>query len=305
MTVSLDKRLKENIKGYSLANLFDLEKVSSYFTHLQEALGVELLLTERHGETAVAAGDFEGFVPDVVNEPGRKVRVQNRTIGHIYAKVPAGEKEELLNQLLDEMTDIYANMAEKHYLYRETATYADELKQKMNDDEYKLDHNEHLDALTGYLNKTYFELRIKKMEEAGVAPAAIVCANINDWKFANDHYGDEESDRLIKIIADVIRGEAKDGYVLGRVDGDVFEIIIPNPEEGEAEDFCKRIQEKCQTYEDSILAPSIAVGLVYRISVEEPFKERYSDAEYEMFQNKLEMKHTYGYQERLVKGIMR
>ena len=175
----------------------------------------------------------------------------------------------------------------------------------MNDDEYKLDHNEHLDALTGYLNKTYFELRIKKMEEAGVAPAAIVCANINDWKFANDHYGDEESDRLIKIIADVIRGEAKDGYVLGRVDGDVFEIIIPNPEEGEAEDFCKRIQEKCQTYEDSILAPSIAVGLVYRISVEEPFKERYSDAEYEMFQNKLEMKHTYGYQERLVKGIMR
>ncbi len=66
------------------------------------------------------------------------------------------------------------------------------------------------------------------------APAAVICANINDWKFAYDHFGNEESDRLIKTVAGLIRKEAKEEYLIGRVDGDVFEIVIPTPEDGEA-----------------------------------------------------------------------
>ena len=46
--------------------------------------------------------------------------------------------------------------------------------------------------------------------------------NINDWKFVNENYGDEESDRLIKTVAGILKQEAKPEYVMGRVDGDVF-----------------------------------------------------------------------------------
>lgn len=48
--ISLEKRLKENIKYYSLENLYDLDEIQRLFCSLCEALGTELLLTERHGE---------------------------------------------------------------------------------------------------------------------------------------------------------------------------------------------------------------------------------------------------------------
>ena len=64
-------------------------------------------------------------------------------------------------------------------------------------------------------------------------------------------------DRLIKTVAGLIRKEAKEEYLIGRVDGDVFEIVIPTPEDGEAEAFCDRIQQACTNYEDPYLAPSL------------------------------------------------
>ena len=80
-SIPLEKRLRENIKSYKLENLYDLEKVQKLFRDLGEAFGMELLLTQRHGETAVAVGDFSDFEPDVETEPGRKIRVAERTLG--------------------------------------------------------------------------------------------------------------------------------------------------------------------------------------------------------------------------------
>ena len=299
----LEQRLNENIKDYSLENLFDLSMVEEYFKNLHEALSLEFLLTERHGETAVCVGDFADFVPDVVNEPGRKIRVQGRTIGHLYTKTEKAPDSVLAEKILDNIADIYSNMGGKHYLYRETAIYADELEEKIEKEFYRVKHGEHEDALTGTLSKTYFVSRLKEMEEAGVAPAAVVCANINDWKFVHDHFGIEESDRLIKTIAGIVRKEAGTDYLIGRMDGDVFGIVIPVPEDGEPESYCDRIQRACLEYDDPVLAPSIAVGMVYRTNVEESFMGRYSDAEYEMFNNKYDVKHAPGYQERLRHGL--
>lgn len=51
-------------------------EIQRLFCSLCEALGTELLLTERHGEKVVCVGDFSGFEPDVVSDPGRKIRVR-------------------------------------------------------------------------------------------------------------------------------------------------------------------------------------------------------------------------------------
>lgn len=299
----LEQRLKDNIKDYSLENLFDFAKVQEYFANLNQALGVELLLTRRHGEPVVTVGDFAGFQPDVVSDPGRKIQVLGRTIGHVYMKCPQNADCALIGRLLDNIVDIYANMGEKHYLYRETAIFADDMAARMEKEAAGRTRGEHCDALTGTLTRTYFMNHLKEMERAGIAPAAVICANINDWKFVHDNFGIEESDRLIKTIAGIIRRQAGDNYLIGRVDGDVFGIVIPMPEEEEAEEYCRRIQRECLEYEDPVLAPSLAVGLVYRTNVEEAFEDRYSEAEYEMFNNKYDIKQKAGYRERLEHGI--
>ena len=156
-----------------------------------------------------------------------------------------------------------------------------------------------LDELTGVFTNDYFEKRMQIVDRSEVVPVAVMEININDWKFANDHFGDAESDRLIRIIANIVKEEAKPYFVTGRMDGDVFGVLIPMAEEGEAEDYAERIKARCLSYQDEKLAPSAAIGIVYKNNIEQSLKDLFSDAQYEMFADKLEMKQAPGYRERL------
>ena len=179
----------------------------------------------------------------------------------------------------------------------------EEIEKQLSDKHLQRSQNEREDVLTGVLNKNYFESRMNVIERAEIVPIAVLNININDWKFVNDHFGDEESDSLIQVVADIIKEEMKPEYVVGRIDGDVFGVLIPLAEDGEAESFSSRVQDRCFTYEDPIQAPSVAVGVVYRTNIEETIEDKLSDAEYEMFTNKFEIKNAPGYKERLTKGL--
>lgn len=303
--ISFDKRIKGNIKNYALDNLYSIDTLREYCKALHALTGVELLLTERHGEKVVSVGSFAGFIPDVVGEPGRKIRIYGRTIAHLYAqmdKVPATMCAEV-EKLLDELTKILSQWGEEAYLHMESSIYMDELEEKVGVQHIQTAKGEKEDMLTGVYHKLYFEEQMQRLDDASVAPVAVINANINDWKFVNDHFGDEESDRLIRTIADIIKQEAKPDYIIGRVDGDVFIILIPMAEAGEAEEYCANVQRACLEYEDVILAPSVACGVVYKTNVEEQLKDKLPDAEYEMFNNKFEIKNASGYRERLEHGV--
>ncbi|MCI9314405.1 MAG: diguanylate cyclase [Lachnospiraceae bacterium] len=303
--VPFEKRIKENIRNYKMDNLYALDTLTEYCKALHTAMDVALLITERHGEKVVSVGGFAGFTPDVVGEPGRKVRVCGRTIAHLYAEtdqVPE-EKRQAVEHMLDGFAVMLSQWGEEAYLHMESSIYMDELEEKVGVQHVQTARGEKEDVLTGVYHKSYFEERMHTIDRAEIVPVAVVNVNINDWKFANDHFGDEESDRLIRIIADILKQQAKPDYVIGRVDGDVFITLIPMAEDGEAEQFCANVQKACLDYEDPVLAPSVACGLVYKTNVEEQLKDKLPDAEYEMFDNKFEIKNAPGYRERLAHGV--
>lgn len=304
-TIPYDKRIKENIRNYALSNLYDMELVKSYLENLAGMLEINILLTDRHGEKEVVIGDsFLGVHPDVDKQPGKKLRVQNRTIGHLYIKALDPEKDtKQMEEMVDSTVALLAKLGEEAYLYKEGSIYQEELEKQLADKRLQNRQHEREDVLTGVLNKNYFESRMNVIDRSEVVPVAVLNININDWKFVNDHFGDEESDRLIQVVAGIIKEEMQPEFVVGRIDGDVFGVLIPMPLDGEAEEFSARIQEKCMNYEDAILAPSVAVGIVYKTNIEETLEGRMSDAEYEMFDHKFEVKNAPGYQERLRKGI--
>ncbi len=304
-SIPYEKRIKENIRNYSLSNLFNMEIVKKYFHNLARVLDINILLTDRHGEKEMAIGDgFLGYHPDVVAEPGRKLRIRNHTIGHLYIKeLGEGKDRQLTGEMVDGTIALLEKLGEEVYLRREDSIYLEELEKELEDRKHKISQNEKEDILTGVYNKIYFEEKMKVIDRSEVIPIGVVNVNINDWKYANDHYGDDGSDRLIKIVADILKDTAKPEYVIGRVDGDVFGVLVPFADEGEAEGFAARIQERCNTYEDPELAPSVAVGVVYKTNIEETLEERLSDAEYEMFNNKFEVKNAPGYRQRLEKGM--
>lgn len=301
--VPFEKRIKANIKNYAMDNLYPVDSLREHLKALAAITGAELLLTDRHGEKVVSIGNFAGFLPDVVGEPGKKVRVCGRTIAHLYVKTDGVEadKKHVVEDMLDAEVKMFSCLGEEAYRHREYAIYMDELEEKLGEKHIQTVDGETEDALTGVYHKFYFEERMRAMDDSGVVPVAIINANINDWKYVNDRFGDEESDRLIRTIAGFLQKEAKSDYVIGRVDGDVFIVLIPMAEESEAEEYCSRVQAACLAFEDEKLAPSVACGIVYKTNVEEKIVDKLPDAEYEMFDNKFEIKNAPGYRERLEK----
>lgn len=304
-SISLEKRLKDNIKDYSLSSLLDTVRMGDQLELLHKLSGVEILVTDRHGEKMISYGNFVGFNPDVVNDPGVKFRVEERTVAHIYLRYDQVQEDKLplVSTFMDKLIETYMSVAEKTYEHKELAIYADELEAKLEKEKYQVKHGEKNDELTGVLNRTYFDNRLKIVDRSQIAPVSAICININDWKFVNDNFGDEESDRLIQVIAGIISKNAKPEYIIGRVDGDVFNVIIPMPEDGESEAFCAAVKADCEAFEDAILAPSVAIGNVLKENVEETLTDKLADAEYEMFEDKFEIKNAPGYRERLEKGL--
>ena len=87
------------------------------------------------------------------------------------------------------------------------------------------------------------------------------------------------------------------------MDGDVFNVIIPMPEDDEAEAYSKAVQTACDTYEDEHLTPSVAVGVAYKNNVESSMESAFSDAEVEMLENKISIKSSEEYCNRLKKKL--
>lgn len=297
--IPLEKRLKENIKHYRLSQLYDVSGLTGYLDSISKLSGLQLLLTDRHGEKVVCAGDFVGVVPDVVNEPGEKIKIMDRTIGHLYIKGKAHKKEQELSLLVERVVEQLAIQGHEAYSYIETSIYADELEKMLEKEQYQVKHGERQDALTATLNSTYFDDRMKVIDRSDVVPVAVLSVNINDWKFFNDHFGDEESDRLIQKAAEFLKEEAKPDYVIGRCGGDCFSVLIPMAEDGEAEAYCRRIKERCSGFQDKKLILSVACGIVTKTNVEERLENLLSDAEYEMFDDKYSIKNAPGYREKL------
>lgn len=301
---SIDQRIKENIKNYNLGNLLLPSYLKDKLENLSKLTGAGFFVTDRHGLKFITAGGFDEYEADVRNKPGEKIRVLNRTIGHIYAdygKVPA-DKLELVKEAVKQEVILLSAFAEEHYLHKEHAFYTDELEAKVLSEEYHNKEVEKEDLLTGVFNQVYFANRMRVVDRSEIVPVALIQANINDSTFVNVNFG-EEIDRLISTVAMFLKEEAKPEYTIGRWENDVFVILITMPEEGEAEDYCRRVQERCLAFEDTILAPSVAFGIVYKQNVEESLSVLISDAEYSMFENKLEMKQEPGYEARLKKGL--
>ena len=303
--VPFGRRIEENVKNYTPGHLFHIDQIESFFESLHDTLGVEILLTDRHGAKMACAGKFPDQIDDVVKDGGMKLRIANRTVGHLYYRMEgvATDKMKQVEALLGQMTTILTSYAQVSFLHNESVDYIDELEERLEKESYQVKYHERNDILTGTLNRTYFENRVKIVERSEVIPVGLMVVNINDWMFARDHFGADEGDRLVQTVAQILKKQGKKDYVIGRVDGDEFYVMIPMVNDGELEEYNKKVKDACLAFEDDILAPSVAIGMATKTNVEEQIMELYSDVECDMLEDKLQMKAAAGYRERLEKGL--
>ncbi len=294
---TLEVRLNSHIKDYDFHRLYESEQICSMAEAICGVIQTDMLLTDRKGKTVYRYGNIEEN-PDVDNAPGIKVRIYDRTIAHLYVSYENCTVDcDKAEALVDNFVTMLVTLGTESYFHKEAGIFIDDYAKSATVQSDKED------ALTGVMSKGYFEHRMQIIDRSEVVPVAAIVVNINDWKFANDNFGDEESDRLIATIANIMKEHAKPEYIIGRVDGDVFYTLIPMPEDGEAEQFYQAIQHSCDTFEDAHLAPSVACGVAYKTNVETALETVFSEAEDEMLQNKIFIKNSEDYCKRLKKGL--
>lgn len=116
------------------------------------------------------------------------------------------------------------------------------------------------DKLTGLFNRRYFEEKLKAFDQPENLPVTIFVADINGLKLANDAFGHERGDKLLKQAAICLQNAAGGGAVISRWGGDEFAILLPCTSELQAQEIFNKIKTGCLERGSRGMALHLAVG---------------------------------------------
>lgn len=153
--------------------------------------------------------------------------------------------------------------------------------------EEKLRYLSYTDSLTGVNNRTCFDERVEEYLIEEYHPIGVIMGDVNGLKMINDTLGHLEGDKLLKIIANILRGCCEEKGDVFRIGGDEFVILIPNSNENECEVLIKRILHICESYNNKVFDISISLGKSIKKFVYQDIYETLKEADNKVYRQKL------------------
>ncbi len=98
------------------------------------------------------------------------------------------------------------------------------------------------DVMTGLYNRAFFEETLQKLESNGQSPISFIIVDLNELKTANDSFGHDTGDKLIRRAAEVLKASIDAEYTVARIGGDEFIIIMPGAAAETAHVIMERVQ---------------------------------------------------------------
>jgi diguanylate cyclase (GGDEF)-like protein/PAS domain S-box-containing protein len=146
------------------------------------------------------------------------------------------------------------------------------------------------DALTGLFNRRMCEEAIMDFERREYVPLGVIYADLNCLKLANDAFGHQEGDVLLKAAAKILKESAGQGGEAYRLGGDEFIILMRNATAEVISGCIGRITKNCASWKgEGFITPSVALGASVKLSAGQKLSDVIKEAEDTMYANK--MKH--------------
>jgi diguanylate cyclase (GGDEF)-like protein len=104
-----------------------------------------------------------------------------------------------------------------------------------------------LDPLTGLLNRGALETASLSLADDHVRhgrPLSCLVVDIDRFKLINDNAGHRAGDRIIKLVAEALRGAGRATDVVGRYGGEEFCMVCPHTTEEEALVLAERLRQR-------------------------------------------------------------
>jgi len=103
------------------------------------------------------------------------------------------------------------------------------------------------DDLTGLHNRRYFFAEGESMLARAMRyqlPVSLLLLDVDYFKRINDRWGHSVGDRVLKMIAGILREQIRTGDLVARMGGEEFVILLPNTGAVGADLMARRIQER-------------------------------------------------------------
>ena len=140
------------------------------------------------------------------------------------------------------------------------------------------------DVLTELHNRNYFEDIIvnKKLNY----PLGIIMCDIDGLKLINDAFGHLEGDKLLKLFAKELK-RLSSSYIVSRIGGDEFAVLVKNATEDELDEFSEKIKESVHNIKAFKVDWSVSVGYSILVDENSDFNRVFNKAENMMYRRKL------------------
>ncbi|TDY61592.1 PAS domain S-box-containing protein/diguanylate cyclase (GGDEF)-like protein/putative nucleotidyltransferase with HDIG domain [Aminivibrio pyruvatiphilus] len=145
------------------------------------------------------------------------------------------------------------------------------------------------DPLTGLYNRAFFEEELKRLDCDRQLPLSIIMGDLNGLKMANDAFGHQVGDALLKAAAKVLRKICRSSDLLFRWGGDEFVILLPHTREEDAASIVNRIEDAFRKIQvkDMPVPPSMSLGYSAKLHRWQDFANVFRDAEGDMYDKKI------------------
>ncbi len=124
------------------------------------------------------------------------------------------------------------------------------------------------DGLTGLFNRRHIEERLREMFEHSSRlhePLACVLVDLDHFKNVNDNHGHQAGDDVLRQLADVLRGAAREVDRIGRYGGEEFMILLPGTVLDAAVTFAERARQEVEafafSYEGGTVRGTLSAGV--------------------------------------------
>ncbi len=167
--------------------------------------------------------------------------------GRLAQDLSTAEFRRLVNEFMDETQGMLEANKQLEQQLQSTNQELDELRQQLTEARQEAS----TDALTHLANRKAFDLAL--LEQSRIAHESgrelcLIMADIDHFKHFNDNHGHIMGDKLLRFVAETLRGALKGQDMVARYGGEEFAILLPDtPLRGAlavAESLRSRVQQQ-------------------------------------------------------------